>query len=164
MVSNGKQMMILAAEDDSDDQMLLKEAFEENGFCPRIEFVENGEELLDYLHQKGRYEDAARAPRPDLILLDLNMPTKDGRTALKEIKSDPTLRAIPIVVLTTSNHADDILNSYGLGASSYITKPGSFSMFTEMIRQFGLYWFEVASIPKGSLFKKTEKNRYAPGV
>lgn len=153
--SNNRQMMILVAEDDSDDRMLLKEVFEENGFNHRIEFVENGVELLDYLHQRGKYESVVRAPKPDLILLDLNMPVKDGRDALTEIKKDTALCVIPVVVLTTSCHADDIRNAYTAGASSYITKPGSYSDFEYKIKQFGLYWFQVASLPKDRIPGKT---------
>jgi CheY-like chemotaxis protein len=109
--------------------------------------VENGVELLDYLYHKGAYEKDRPAPRPGLILLDLNMPRKDGRLALEEIKADPELRCIPIVVLTTSEADEDILGSYNLGVSGFITKPVSFEGLVEVIRTIGKYWLQVVELP-----------------
>ncbi len=105
---------------------------------------------MDYLHQRGKYADTALAPRPGLILLDLNMPKKDGREALKEIKGDPDLRAIPIVVLTTSKEEEDVLRSYDLGANSYITKPVTFQGLVDVVKSLGSYWFEIVELPGGA--------------
>src|SRR5437762_2519928 len=115
-----RPLTILIAEDDVEDQMLLEEAFGESQWVTDLRFVEDGEQLLDYLHQRGRYADPGVAPRPGVILLDLNMPRKDGREALQEIKADPTLRQIPIIVLTTSRAEEDIFRSYDLGVNSFI--------------------------------------------
>ncbi|MDZ7261448.1 MAG: response regulator, partial [candidate division KSB1 bacterium] len=118
-----ESITILMAEDDPEDRLLVKDAWEESRVLNELRFVEDGEELMDYLYRRGPYAEPARAPRPGLILLDLNMPRKDGREALKEIKADPELRRIPIVVLTTSKAEEDILRTYDLGANSFITKP-----------------------------------------
>src|SRR5512135_1663948 len=131
---------ILMADDDQDDCLLVSKAFKASRLCNDLRFVKDGEELMDYLYQRGNYADAALAPRPGLILLDLNMPRKDGREALKEIKSDPDLRAIPIVVLTTSKEEEDVLRSYNLGANSYITKPVTFQGLVDVIKSLGNYW------------------------
>ncbi len=112
-----------------------------------LRFVEDGEELLDYLYQRGKYTDPANAPRPGLILLDLNMPKKDGREALQEIKADPGLRQIPIVVLTTSKAQEDIYRTYDLSASAFITKPVSFESLVEVMKSLGKYWFEIVELP-----------------
>ena len=117
---------ILMADDDEDDRRLTQEALEEGRIINEVKFVDNGEELMDYLRRQNRFAPPAVAPRPGLILLDLNMPRKDGRTVLKEIKSDPELRQIPVVVLTTSKADEDIYKSYDLGVNSYIVKPVTF--------------------------------------
>ncbi|MBE9178055.1 response regulator [Oculatella sp. LEGE 06141] len=135
------------AEDDEDDRILAKEALEECRLANNLHFVANGEELMDYLHHRGRYADSTTSPRPGLILLDLNMPKKDGREALKEIKSDAELRRIPIVVLTTSKAEEDIYRSYDLGATSYIAKPVTFDSLVEVMRVLGKYWFEIVELP-----------------
>jgi CheY-like chemotaxis protein len=109
-----------------------------------LEIVENGEELMDYLHRRGEY---ANARRPDLILLDLNMPRKDGREAIEEIKRDADLRQIPIVVLTTSSAEEDIVRSYDLGVSSYIEKPVTFDKLVEVVEALGKYWVEIVKLP-----------------
>jgi CheY-like chemotaxis protein len=140
--------VILIADDDPEDRMLVKEALEESRLTNKIEFVENGEELLDYLQNKGKYADKEKCPAPGLILLDLNMPKKDGREALKEIKADPHLRVIPIVVLTTSKAEEDILKTYDLGVSSFITKPVTFSALVDVMKTVSKYWFEVVELPK----------------
>lgn len=139
---------ILMADDDTDDCLLVRDAFIENRVENPLRFVHDGEELLDYLHRRGKYVDGALAPRPALILLDLNMPKKDGREALKEIKSDPDIRGIPIVVLTTSREETDIVRSYDLGASSFIIKPVTFNGLVEAIKSFGKYWLETVELPE----------------
>jgi CheY-like chemotaxis protein len=138
---------ILIADDDSDDRQMLKEAFEENHFISNIHFVENGEELVDYLHGKGKFENTVIGEKLDLILLDLNMPKKDGREALCEIKSDPTLKSIPVIVLTTSKLKDDILKSYSNGVNCFISKPASYSELIEVTRSIIKYWFETVKLP-----------------
>jgi CheY-like chemotaxis protein len=140
---------ILMADDDADDRMLAREAMEESRLGNSFRFVEDGEELMEYLKQEGRYSPAT-APRPGLILLDLNMPRKDGRQALQEIKSDPELRRIPVVILTTSKTEQDILSAYDLGANSFITKPVTFERLVDIIRTLGLYWFNIVQLPSAS--------------
>lgn len=139
---------ILIAEDDIDDQMMIREAFEENRLSNQIFFVNDGEELMDYLNCKGKYTTAEKCPRPGLILLDLNMPKKDGREALKDIKSNPALRSIPVVVLTTSKAEEDIVRTYNLGVNSFITKPVTFESLVELTKDMGRYWFELVELPR----------------
>src|SRR5262245_57296629 len=143
----GKPITILMADDDSDDRLMTKEAFEESRVANDLRFVEDGLELMDYLYRRGKYSDPAASPRPGLILLDLNMPKKDGREALEEIKSDPKLRPIRVIVLTTSKAEEDILRSYDLSAASYITKPVTFAALTEVIKTLGKYWLEIVELP-----------------
>ncbi len=135
------------ADDDPEDRLLTQEAFEENGLTNDLRFVEDGIELLDYLHQRGRYSDPTTAPRPGLILLDLNMPRKNGRQALQELKADPELRRIPVVVLTTSQADEDIVETYDLGCSSFITKPVSFEGLVKVTKSISDYWFSIVQIP-----------------
>lgn len=142
-----RPITILLADDDADDRMLAKDALKESRLANDLRFVENGEELLDYLHRRGRYADPAASPTPGLILLDLNMPRKDGREALKEIKSDPALRHIPVVVLTTSKAEEDIYRTYDLGVNSFITKPVTFDGLVSVMRTLGSYWFEIVELP-----------------
>ncbi|MBT3255342.1 MAG: response regulator [Deltaproteobacteria bacterium] len=142
-----KPIMILMADDDPDDRLLTQDAFEECRLSNDLRFVEDGEELMDYLHHKGKYADVSVSPRPGLILLDLNMPRKDGREALGEIKADPELRSIPIVVLTTSNAETDILKSYDLGVNSFIVKPVTFEELVEVVKTLGKYWFQIVELP-----------------
>lgn len=137
---------IVMADDDADDRMLAREAMEESRLGNPFYFVEDGQELMDYLRRAGRWA-TEDAPRPGLILLDLNMPRKDGRQALREIKSDPELRSIPVVVLTTSKTEEDILRSYDLGANTFITKPVTFERLVEIVRGLGTYWFTIAQLP-----------------
>jgi len=139
---------ILLADDDPDDRQLTRDAFAENRLVNELHFVEDGEELMDYLRRRGRYRNLNGEPLPGLILLDLNMPRKDGREALKEIKADPELRRLPIVVLTTSKAEEDILRSYDLGVNSYITKPVTFKSLVELVKVLGQYWFEVVKLPQ----------------
>jgi len=138
---------ILMADDDEDDRMMTREALEEAKLANDIRFVVDGEELLDYLYRRGDYADPEKAPRPGLILLDLNMPRKDGREALREIKADPDLRQIPIVVLTTSKVEEDIYRSYDLGVNSFITKPVSFEGLVFVITTLAQYWFQIVQLP-----------------
>jgi len=147
MTERGKSIVILMAEDDPDDRLLSAEALQEAHLANGLYFVEDGEELLDYLFQRNKYSNPDDAPRPGLILLDLNMPHKHGREALREIKSTPELRAIPIVVLTTSKAEEDILRSYDLGVSGYITKPVRFDDLITVMKTIGRYWFEVVELP-----------------
>lgn len=138
---------ILMADDDPDDCLLAREALAESRLANDLHFVSDGEELMDYLYQRGKYSVPGSAPRPGLILLDLNMPKKDGREVLKELKSDPDLRQIPVLVLTTSQAEEDILRSYYLGANSYITKPVTFSSLIEVMQTLSKYWFEIVELP-----------------
>lgn len=149
MKTEGKMITILLADDDPDDRKLTQDAFVENRLVNVLHCVEDGEELMEYLRRQGRYADQKDAPLPGLILLDLNMPRKDGREALKEIKADPELRRIPIVVLTTSKAEEDILRTYDLGVNSYVTKPVTFKSLVELIKVLGRYWFEVVELPPG---------------
>ncbi len=147
-MKNGiKPITILIAEDDPDDRMLTQEALAESRLANDLRFVENGEKLMDYLHRRGSYGRSGQAPRPGLILLDLNMPKKDGREALREIKADPELRQIPVVVLTTSKAEEDICRSYDLGVSSFITKPVRFEALVEVMKVLSRYWFEIVELP-----------------
>lgn len=149
MTEQCKPVTILMAEDDADDRQMAKEAFEESRLPNDLRFVCDGVELLDYLQRRGKYADPAASPRPRLILLDLNMPKKDGREALREIKADPNLRHIRVVVLTTSKAEEDIFRTYDLSAASYITKPATFSGLAEVVRTLGKYWLEIVELPKG---------------
>jgi CheY-like chemotaxis protein len=147
MNDTAKTNVILMAEDDSDDQLLVKDAIAECGWDGNVYFVENGEELLDYLLRRGDFREPAVAPRPGLILLDLNMPRKDGREALRDIKADDDLRRIPVVVLTTSKADTDISKIYDLGANSFIAKPVQFDALVNVMRLLGQYWFHTVELP-----------------
>lgn len=135
-----KLNVILMADDDGDDQMLVKDAIKECGWEGDVVFVENGEELLKYLAKEG-------VPRPGLILLDLNMPRKDGREALKDIKANADLRRIPVVVLTTSKADTDVGTVYDLGANSFINKPVQFDALVNVMRRLQQYWFNTVELP-----------------
>jgi two-component system, response regulator len=147
MTAQALGMTILVADDDPDDRALARDAFIEARVPNRIDFVEDGEELLAYLRHEGRYADAREFPAPGLILLDLNMPRLGGREALAEIKSDPALRHIPVVVMTTSKSTDDVVGSYQSGSNSYITKPTSFQSLLDVVRALRRYWMEVVDLP-----------------
>jgi len=142
-----KAVTILMADDDADDRDFARTAMEESRLANELRFVEDGEELLDYLHRRGRYADPKDSPRPGLILLDLNMPRKDGREALREIKGDPALRHIPVVVLTTSKTEEDILRSYDLGANCFITKPVTFEGLVDVVKVLDKHWFQLVELP-----------------
>jgi len=142
-----KSITILLADDDPDDRMMAREAMEECRIDNDLRFVEDGEELMDYLHRHGKYADPADSPRPGLILLDLNMPKKDGREALKEIRENPSLRVIPIVVLTTSGLEEDIYRSYDLGANTFIKKPVTFEGLLETVNSLDKFFLEIVELP-----------------
>ena len=142
-----RPITILMADDDEDDCQLTKETWEESRRANELRFVKDGEELLENLRHHGRYSDLDDSPLPGIILLDLNMPKKDGREALKEIKASPDLRRIPIAVLTTSKAEEDISRSYDLGANSYITKPVTFDGLVETVQHLEQYWFAVDKLP-----------------
>ena len=143
-MSTGRPIQLLMAEDDAEDQLLVRRAFEQAHLMNALVIVEDGEELLDYLYQRGRYSEAEL---PDMILLDLNMPRKDGREALQEIKADPKLRHIPVIVLTSSAADEDILRSYDLGVSAYIEKPVTFDRMVQVVKVLGEYWFQIVKLP-----------------
>ena len=143
-------MVVLLADDDADDREMTAEAFRETHAPSELRCVQNGEELLDYLRHKGSYAAPGAAPRPSLILLDLNMPRKDGREALAELKTDPSLRAIPVVVLTTTKGEPDLSEAYRLGANSFITKPSSYDELLEAVKTLARYWLEVVALPGGA--------------
>jgi CheY-like chemotaxis protein len=144
-----KSITILLADDDPDDRMLVREAFEENHLLNVVDTVEDGEELMDYLYQRGKF--AETAVRPNIILLDLNMPRKNGLEALNEIKADPDLCTIPVVVLTTSKAEEDIVRSYQLGVNSFIVKPVTFESLVELVKTLGKYWFQIVELPNNDV-------------
>ncbi len=147
MTHNKQSVAILMADDDADDRFLAADALREARVHNRINFVTNGEELMDYLMRRGAYADDEKYPLPGLILLDLNMPRMDGREALKEMKQNARLKRIPVVVLTTSQAEEDVLRSYDLGVSGYITKPVSFEGLIEVMRAIGRYWIDIVELP-----------------
>ena len=142
-----KPITILMADDDPDDRLLTSDALTEARLINDVRFVENGEELLDYLRRVGKFAPPAEAPRPGLILLDLNMPRKDGRAVLAELKQDADLRTIPVVVLTTSKDDEDVYRSYDLGVNSYIVKPVTFEALVDILQTLDKYWFEIVELP-----------------
>jgi len=142
-----RSIRLLLAEDDPDDQLLIREALTESRIANELDVVSDGEELLDYLKRRGAYHDLAGQPLPGLIFLDLNMPRLDGRGALREIKGDPELRRIPVIVLTTSDAEEDVLRTYDLGVNSFVTKPMRFENLVEVIRTLGRYWLEIVELP-----------------
>jgi CheY-like chemotaxis protein len=138
---------ILMADDDADDRLMTRDAFAETGVPGELRFVEDGEELMDYLHRRGKYQDPQTAPPPDLLLLDLNMPRKDGWECLREIRADPGLRPLRVVLLTTSQTAEEVLLGYNLCASSYVTKPASYAALVDVMRTLGKYWLQTVALP-----------------
>ena len=143
----GKPAVILMADDDEDAILLVRDAFDESKLLNEMHTVIDGQELMDYLRRRGTYSIPDSAPRPDIILLDLNMPKKDGRQALSEIKSDPDLKDIPVIVLTSSKAQADILKTYQLGANSFVTKPVTFESMCEIVKKLGEYWFQIVRLP-----------------
>jgi CheY-like chemotaxis protein len=145
----GKPITIMLADDDEEDRELAREALQDSRLANEMRFAVDGQDLMDYLRRKGSYADpSVDAPRPGIILLDLNMPKKDGREALVEIKGDPALRQIPVVVLTTSKDEEDVLRSYDLGVNSFITKPVTFAGLVEVMHTWTRYWFEIVDLPE----------------
>ena len=143
-----KYFTILIAEDDEEDRMLTEDAIEETDLRCQLQFVEDGEQAMEYLLNKGSFENKTKYPAPRLILLDLNMPKKDGREVLAEIRQHDALRAIPVIALTTSNSPEDISLMYELGVNSYITKPVSFAGMIKAMNGLKQFWFEIVSLPK----------------
>ena len=150
MSRSGRPVTILLVDDDEEDLLMTKQALQESRLGNDLRTTHDGEELMDYLLRSGEYTDPADSPRPGLILLDLNMPKKDGREALVEIKANPDLRKIPVIVLTTSKAEEDIFRTYDLGVSSFITKPVTFAGLVEAMRVLTQYWFEIVELPDGS--------------
>lgn len=144
-----RPITILLADDDADDRMLAEDALRESRLANRLYMVVDGEEVLEFLRREGRHA-GSQAPRPGVILLDLNMPRKDGREVLRELKSDPDLRQIPVIVLTTSKDEADIFLSYDQGVNSYITKPVTFAGLVEVMNALGRYWFQLVELPPGT--------------
>lgn len=157
MKEGNTSITILIADDDEDDKMLVREALAETQLPIDLYFVSNGEELLDYLYNRGQYTNKSQSPRPGLILLDLNMPKKDGLEALKDIKTDPYLRRIPVIVLTTSESEEDIYHTYDLGANSLIVKPVTFASLVEVMKSIGKYWFEIVQLPLEGVGESNEQ-------
>jgi CheY-like chemotaxis protein len=149
MSPSGRPITILLVDDDDEDLQMTQEALRESRLGNDLRTAHDGEELMDYLLRRAEYADAADSPRPGLILLDLNMPRKDGREALAEIKADPDLRDIPVIVLTTSKAEEDIFRTYDLGVNSFITKPVTFSGLVEAMHVVSQYWFEIVELPNG---------------
>lgn len=131
---------VLLAEDNLDDVMITKKAFKEAGIINRLFVVRDGEEALDFLHQRGSHQNASESPRPGLILLDINMPKVNGLEVLKHIKNDSLLRTIPVVMLTSSKRDEDVVRGYDSGCNSFLQKPVEFEKFVDMVKQMGLYW------------------------
>jgi CheY-like chemotaxis protein len=142
-----KSNVILMAEDDSDDRLLAQDALAEAGHGADMRFVENGMELMDYLHHRNKFSEAGSSPTPWLIILDLNMPKKDGREALQELKANPEFRQIPVLILSTSRADTDIARVYELGANSFISKPTAFNALVDVMRSIRDYWFKVVVLP-----------------
>jgi two-component system response regulator len=147
MSQRANPIVILMADDDEDDRLLARDALAESRLHNDLRFVCDGVELMEYLRREGPFADPARSPRPGVILLDLNMPRMDGREALEEIKAQPDLRRIPVVVMTTSQAEEDVVRSYDLGASSFISKPVTFEGLVRVMRGLGTYWFEIVQLP-----------------
>ena len=140
-------ILILMADDDEDDRMMTEKAMKKNRLTNEIKFTVDGEDLMDYLLHRKSYSDE-NAPVPDLILLDLNMPKKDGIEALREIKSNKKLKSIPVIILTTSSAEEDIIKSYDLGVNSFITKPVTFEGLVKVVKEIDNYWFELVKLPE----------------
>ncbi len=142
--------VILLADDDEDDRLLTADALRLSKVSNDLKTVNDGEELMDYLYHRGKHAPPASSPRPALLLLDLNMPRRDGREALRAIKSDPELRSIPVVILTTSQSEDDVAGTYDLGANSFIVKPNTFESLVQAIGVATQYWFQTVELPASS--------------
>lgn len=154
MKKETKSIVILVADDDLDDRQMIQEAFKDNRITNALCFVKDGEELMDFLFCRGNFQGRANLPKPGLILLDLNMPKKDGFECLKEIKLDPELKRIPVVVLSTSKAHVDIFRSYNLGVNSFVTKPVTFDGLVTVLRDLGHYWLEIVQLPANDTREK----------
>ncbi len=146
--TDGKRTVVIIAEDDPDDRLLIQDALREA--CQEgvdVRFVTDGAEMLDYLYHRGKYHETGKAPHPELVLLDLNMPKKSGMEVLEEIKQDPGLRSIPVVVLTTSRAPEHVARSYELGGNGYVTKPNSYTELVELMQSINRYWFNTVQLP-----------------
>ena len=149
--STKRSVVILMADDDEEDRELTRDALQSSHLANEMRFAVDGQDLMDYLRLEGKYaENPSSAPRPGIILLDLNMPKKDGREALAELKADKSLRSIPVVVLTTSKDEEDVFKTYDLGVSSFITKPVTFAGLVEVMRTWQRYWFEIVELPEAA--------------
>lgn len=146
-MKNDRKLVILIADDDEDDRLMTKEAFEELQIKNELFFVKDGVELLEYLNHQGAYADPESSPRPGLILLDLNMPRMDGREVLMAIKKDDNLKSIPVSIFSTSKAEEDVLRSYNLGVNCFITKPVTYKALVKAISQLNSFWFELVSLP-----------------
>ena len=146
----GEIITVLLADDDEDDRMMTADALREARISNELHFVTDGEELIDYLYHRGKYAAPVHAPRPDLLLLDLNMPRMDGREVLREMKQNPAFRSIPVLVLTTSKTEEDVERIYDLGANSFITKPVTFEGLVQAMKVIGEYWFQIVRLPKAA--------------
>lgn len=146
-----KPIVIVLADDDPDDRLLTQDALVESRLANDLYCVEDGQELLDFLYHRNKYEEKDKFPRPGLILLDLNMPKMDGRQVLEKIKADSNFRQIPVVVLTTSKAEEDIFRSYDLGVNSFISKPVSFEDLVAVMKALGKYWFEIVELPPNKI-------------
>jgi chemotaxis family two-component system response regulator Rcp1 len=142
-----RQLTVLLVEDNPRDVRLTQRAFQQAGLPHDLRVVRDGDEALAYLHREGAYKDTATAPRPDVILLDLNLPRMGGHELLREVKQDNRFRQVPIIVLTTSERPDDVRLAYDAGANAYLLKPVEFSRFTEVIGQLGKFWLETVELP-----------------
>jgi CheY-like chemotaxis protein len=147
MPSSSQHRTILMVDDDGEDCGLVRDALQAIGRDCDLRFVHNGEELFDYLYRRGEYAEAGELPRPDLMLMDLKMPRKDGRETLRELKSDPQWRQIPVIVMTTSMARDDVCSCYEAGANAYVTKPATFRKLVDMLDKLTTFWFEVVQLP-----------------
>ncbi len=139
-------MTILIADDDMDDRLFMERALRQNGFTQAINFVEDGEDLMEYLRQNGRYQGQTLV-YPNLLILDLNMPRKNGFQALAEIKADPALRRLPVIVMSTSSTHEDVLKTYNLGVNSFVIKPFNFNRLVEIVGALKLYWMDIVKLP-----------------
>jgi two-component system response regulator len=147
MTRTSQPIRILVADDDEDDRMMIEDAFKESMLSNPVDFVQDGVELFEYLYRKGSYQHLKTEPYPGIILLDLNMPRKDGRTVLRELRAAQDLPRIPVVILTTSKAEADIVQTYGLGVNSFITKPVTFESLMDVVRVLNRYWIEIVSLP-----------------
>jgi CheY-like chemotaxis protein len=154
MKSQNETITVLIADDDSEDRDMIRDALRESRIMNELRFVHDGEQMMNYLNRKEQFEDALKYPMPGLILLDLNMPKKDGREVLSEIKSDPRLRQIPIVILSTSKAEEDIFRTYNLGVNSFITKPVTFDGLIQVMGEMGRYWLQIVRLPSIDFFGK----------